>query len=152
MKVRDLMTSDVVVVEAEERLEQAAKKLRKHGISGAPVVEGSKVLGVLSEADLLEVLEEKDVSFFTVLPSPFEVFELPVRVKLGLEKAAKRTGQVAKMRVKEVMSEGAITIPPESDISEAARIIRERDINRLPVVEKGKLVGIITRADLLEAL
>lgn len=152
MKVKDLMSKEVLTVEAEENIDEAGKKLREYKISGAPVVEEGKVVGVLSEEDLLKALEEKEISFFTILPSPFEIIELPIRVRLGLDEAIKRAREVAEMKVRDVMSKGAVTISPEENISEAARVIRERNINRLPVVEEGELVGIITRADLLQAL
>ncbi|GCC10653.1 inosine 5'-monophosphate dehydrogenase [archaeon] len=151
MKVKDFMTKDVVVIEVDESLEEAAKKLRKYRISGAPVLEEGNVIGVISEADLLKALEEKSISLNTLLPSPLDLIELPVRVKLNIDKITKEIKLLGKVKIKDVMTKSAITISPEEDISKAARLMRERGINRLPVVKDSKLVGIITRADLLKA-
>ncbi len=152
MKVKDFMTRDVVVIEADSSLEEAARKLREHKISGAPVVEKDNVVGILSEADLLKALEEKEISLNTLLPSPLDLIELPIRVKLNLDDFLKKMESVGKLRVKDIMSKSVITVSPEADISEAARLMRKRNINRLPVMEDNRLVGIITRADLLRAL
>ncbi len=151
MKVKDFMTKDVVVIEVDESLEEAAKKLRKYRISGAPVLEEGNVIGVISEADLLKALEEKSISLNTLLPSPLDLIELPVRVKLNIDKITKEIKLLGKVKIKDVMTKSAITISPEEDIPKAARLMRERGINRLPVVKDSKLVGIITRADLLKA-
>jgi len=152
MKVEDLMTKEVITLSPDDSLHEAAKKLRENKISGAPVVDGERVVGILSEADLLKALEEEAPEFKTLLPSPLDLLELPFRIKLSLDEATKKAEMIAKLRVRDVMSRNAITISPDADISEAARIMRERNINRLPVVDNGKLVGIITRADLLRAL
>ncbi len=151
MNVEDFMTKDVIVIEADESLEEAAKKLRKYRISGAPVVEDGNVIGVISETDLLKALEEKSISLNTLLPSPLDLIEFPVRVKLNINKITKEIKLLGKLKIKDIMTKSAITISPEEDISKAARLMRERGINRLPVVKDSKLVGIITRADLLKA-
>lgn len=146
------MTKEVITLSPEESLHEAAKKLRENKISGAPVVDNNKVVGILSEADLLKAMEEEAPEFKTLLPSPLDILELPFRIKLSLDEATKKAERIAKLRVKDVMSRNAITITPDASISEAAKIMRERNINRLPVVDNGRLVGIITRADLLKAL
>ncbi|GBE55334.1 inosine-5'-monophosphate dehydrogenase [archaeon BMS3Bbin15] len=151
MNVEDFMTKDVIVIGADESLEEAARKLRKYRISGAPVVEDGNVIGVISEADLLKALEEKSISLNTLLPSPLDLIELPVRVKLNIDKITKEIKLLDKLKIKDIMTKSAITISPEEDISKAARLMRERGINRLPVVKDSKIVGIITRADLLKA-
>lgn len=148
MKVRDVMTRQVVTLSPEESIEQAARKLRENRISGAPVVEGERVVGIVSEADLMRLFEG-EMSINLVLPSPLEIIELPIKMHRQLKEAAKR---LAARRVADIMTRGVITIDEEASIEEAARIMAKHGINRLPVLKEGKLVGIVTRADVIKAL
>jgi len=148
MKVREIMTKQVITLSPEESIEEAAKKLRENRISGAPVVEGDRIVGIVSEADLMKLFES-EMSISLVLPSPLELIELPVKMHRQLKEAAKR---LAATRVRDVMTREVITIDEEASIEEAARTMAKYGINRLPVVREGKLVGIVTRADVLKAL
>jgi CBS domain-containing protein len=148
LKVRDVMTRQVVTLSPEESIEQAARKLRENRISGAPVVEGERVVGIVSEADLMRLFEG-EMSINLVLPSPLEIIELPIKMHRQLKEAAKR---LAARRVADIMTRGVITIDEEASIEEAARIMAKHGINRLPVLKEGKLVGIVTRADVIKAL
>jgi len=148
LKVRDIMTRQVITLSPEESIEDAARKLRENRISGAPVVEGGRVVGVVSEADLMKLFES-EMSINLVLPSPLEIIELPIRMHRQLKEAAKR---IAARRVEDIMTRGVITIDEEAGIEEAARIMAKHGINRLPVIRQGRLVGIVTRADIIKAL
>jgi len=148
LKVRDVMTRQVVTLSPEESIEQAARKLRENRISGAPVVEGERVVGIVSEADLMRLFEG-EMSINLVLPSPLEIIELPIKMHRQLKEAAKR---LAARRVADIMTRGVITIDEEASIEEAARIMAKHGINRLPMLKEGKLVGIVTRADVIKAL
>jgi CBS domain-containing protein len=138
MKVGDVMTGEVVTVPPGASLKEAARLLVEHRISGLPVVDNQNhVLGVVSEADVL----------------PKEVTELPLRRPL-----AWLTGQLKVDRSKleahlvgEAMTAPALTIEPNRPVGAAAKLMVEKGVNRLPVVEDGKLVGIVTRADLVRA-
>lgn len=136
MNVEKLMTSDVVTTRPETSLRDAATLLVQHRISGVPVVDDEgTVVGVLSEADLL--------------------------VKAGGPASGGRllgwlleTDDGEKIRahtVGEAMSAPPITIRPDRPVHEAARLMAAEGINRLPVVADGKLVGILTRADVVRA-
>ncbi|NOZ59855.1 MAG: CBS domain-containing protein [Euryarchaeota archaeon] len=142
------MTRQVITLSPEESIEDAARKLRENRISGAPVVEGGRVVGVVSEADLMKLFES-EMSINLVLPSPLEIIELPIRMHRQLKEAAKR---IAARRVEDIMTRGVITIDEEAGIEEAARIMAKHGINRLPVIRQGRLVGIVTRADIIKAL
>lgn len=148
MKVKDVMTRQVVTLSPEESIEEAAKKLRDNRISGAPVVEGGRIAGIVSEADLMKLFES-EMSISLVLPSPLEIIELPVKMHRQLREAARR---LSVRKVKDIMTREVITIDEEASIEEAARTMAKYGINRLPVVREGKLAGIVTRADVLKAL
>ena len=136
MKVADAMSVDVVTVTPETPLKDAAALLAQHRISGLPVLEAEAVVGVVSEADIVTRSTGRRES----------------RSLLGAWVAGDRDeGNMAAARVGETMSAPAITISPERQVAEAARVMVERGVNRLPVVEDSRLVGILTRADLVRA-
>jgi len=153
-RVKDIMTEDVITVSPDASIYDCAKLLRERRISGVPVVDGDgEVVGMLSEADIMKLIESRDISINLILPSPLDVLELPVRMKLGLDELANSAEKAASARVRDMMTKSVVTISPEEDISKAAKIMADENINRLPVMdEKGKLAGIITRGDIIEAI
>jgi len=137
MKVRELMTEDVVSVRPDASLREAAALLTEHRISGLPVVmDAGEVVGDLSEADIV-AKASGGTGHGGLLSWLFD----PV---IGEEKVAART-------VGEAMSSPVTTISPTRPVHEAARTMISEGVNRLPVVEKGRLVGILTRADIVRA-
>ena len=153
MKIKEIMTESVIFFSPEDSIYEVAKKLRESRISGAPVLEGDRIEGVISEADIMKLVEKEEIELNTFLPSPFDVLELPIRMKLNLDRIMKKIQKTGEMKVKNVMTRKVITINQEEDVSKAASVMREAGINRLPVVnQEGKLVGILTRGDLLKAL
>lgn len=147
MKVKDVMTREVITLSPEVGIEEAAKQLRENKISGAPVVDGDRIVGILSEADLMRLLEEESINL--VFPSPLELIELPIKMHQQLKETIKK---LTASKVKDVMTREVITIGEEARIEEAARLMAKHGINRLPVVKDGKLVGIVTRADVIKAM
>jgi CBS domain-containing protein len=151
-KVEDIMIKEVITFSPDDLVYDAAKMLREKKISGAPVVEDERVIGILSETDLMKLIESHDIDVNTILPSPFDVLELPVRMKLGLDKISDTMKKVASAKVKDIMSKDVVDISKDEDISKAARIMAKGNINRLPVVDDHRLVGIITRGDVIGAI
>lgn len=153
-KIKDVMTKDVTTFSPDASVYDCAKILRENRISGAPVVDDDGgVVGILSETDIIKIIESKDININLILPSPLDVLELPVRMKLGLDDVIKSAKKAASSRAEDVMTKKVMTILPEEDISGATKIMAERNINRLPVIdEKGKLVGIVTRGDVIGAI
>jgi CBS domain-containing protein len=101
----------------------------------------------------MELIESQDFNIQTLLPSPLEVFELPVRMKLKLNESLERIKKATNYRVEDIMTKNVTDISPNTTIGEAARIMSKNNINRLPVIDnKGKLVGIVTRGDIVGAI
>jgi CBS domain-containing protein len=140
MKVHEIMTTDVLTIGPEAPLKDVARILVERGISGMPVCDIERhVLGVVSEADIL----------FKERGRPSEGSAL-VGWMLGgdvMPDAAKSAART----VDEAMTAPAITISPFRFVDEAARLMTEHGVNRLPVVRDGELVGIVTRTDLVRA-
>lgn len=142
MKVRDVMTADVVCVTPDTPLKQVAFLMVERRISGVPVVDtNDAVVGVVSEADFL-IKEEGEHEAEPRHPW-FDLF--------ATDRAAKRAEleRIAARSAGEAMTAPAVTIGPEESLHQAARTMSRRSINRLPVVEDGRLVGIISRADIV---
>lgn len=142
MRVRELMTEKVLTIGPEAPIKDVAKILVANGISGLPVcdIEGH-VLGVISEGDIL--YKEHDPRDGH-LGGPLGWIIDGTPNYAGYVKADALTARKA-------MTSPAITIAPYESAAEAARIMCERHVNRLPVVEDELLVGIVTRADLVRA-
>lgn len=152
MKVRDVMNSRPVTVQAESPVSEAARLLRENKISGMPVLNGDKLAGVVSESDLLRLLSVDDEEGGLWLPSPFEVFEIPFRDLVKWEKMHANLEEIPKKKVGDIMSQNLHEVRPDDSVEEAAAIMTRHRINRLPVVENGRLVGIVTRGDIISGL
>jgi len=142
MKVSEIMTRDVVTLRPDQTLEDAAKLLMETGVSGVPVVQDEKVVGMLSERDLLET---------RTTPRPPRYMELLGGI-IYLDDVKEFQEQLQKTiatKVEQVMSRNVAAVKADSSVAEAAKIILERGVNRVPVIEDGQLVGIVTRSDVL---
>jgi CBS domain-containing protein len=142
MNVRDVMTTEVITVGPTTPLRDVARVLADNRISGLPVVdEAGSVLGVVSEADFLVKEQGAD-----------GIRHRPLARLVGESRTTRaRLARLAARTAGEAMSSPAITVAPWMRIAQAAQVMLERRINRLPVVEHGCLVGIVTRADLIRA-
>jgi CBS domain-containing protein len=139
MRVEEIMTRDVVTVGPDEPIKSVARLLVDHGISGVPVCgRDGEVLGVVSEADILR--REEGIS----CDLPRVLTWVARRLDGELDKLTARTAADA-------MSVAPITARPAQQVADVARSMVDNRINRLPVVSNGRLVGIVTRADLMRA-
>lgn len=154
IKVKDAMEKDVIKFHADDKISDVAQKLRDNKISGAPIVdEDLKVIGIVSEGDIMRLLEVHSPRLNLILPSPLDVIELPIRMKHELDEIAEDMNRAASVLIGEIMTKKVFTIKEEDDISDAAQFMDTHSVNRLPVVDdEGKLIGIITRGDLISAL
>jgi len=152
MLVRDAMTKNPVTCEANTPLREAVGLLRKLHIGGLPVMEGDELAGILTESDILAQLETKRLSDDLWLPSPLEIIEVPVREYINWEKTKHALTNIGDTPVKKVMTHRVITATEEMDIEAAAALMLKEGIARLPVVRGKKLVGILTRADIVQAV
>ncbi|PTD94392.1 histidine kinase [archaeon SCG-AAA382B04] len=153
MKVKNVMTEEVITVDNDASLREAAKLLRKNEISGAPVVDGEEVVGMISEEDILRSFkEEKSFEHDLWLPSPFELVEIPIREILEIREYKKLLNQTGKEDISSVMSDKVFSVGPEDDVSEVAEIMTNKKINRVPVINDSELIGIVAREDIINSL
>lgn len=143
MKAKDVMVSEVVTVHPETTIAEAVALLDKHDVSALPVVDaGGHLLGIISEADLVR------------------------RVEIGTEKhrpwwmeavtgAAVLAGEFAKShgkRVEELMTTDVVSAGEDADLAEIATLLERHRIKRIPITRDGKVVGVVSRSNLIQAL
>jgi CBS domain-containing protein len=149
MLVKDVMSKNVITISPEDSISDAIEKMAKNNISGLIVVEEEKVVGVISESDVLRVFKSE-------IPEISTSTSTALSILLILEKGIKAINEmkkIGKLKVKNLMSKRVFYVKPEDTILEAARIMSKKDVRRLPVIdENGKLVGVISRTDILRAL
>ena len=113
--IREIMTSNPVTISSDSRIEDAARLMREHDIGVLPVMDGDKILGLLTDRDIV------------------------VRAL-----AERRFDE----QVGAIISAGVVTVSPDDDVKKAAELMSERDVRRLPVCDKGRLVGIVSVGDI----
>jgi CBS domain-containing protein len=132
MRLKDVMTSPVVIVTPTTRLKQVVALLVRHGFNAVPVVHGGDLVGIVSEADLVGLESSPD----------------PRAHALRQPTPATRAPHL----VGEVMTRQVLALPPDADAAEAARLMLDRGVKSVPVVAGRRVVGIVTRRDLLRVL
>ena len=148
MNVRDIMDPEPVTVGPGDDVEHAVRLLRRHELPGVPVVnEGGRCVGIVTEADLVLSDEQGDLH----LPHYIELFGGVVYLE-PLRRFEERLRRAFASKVRDMMTPDPVTIDADASVEQAAHLIATRKHNRLPVVEHGRLVGVVTRVDVLDAL
>ncbi len=146
MIAKDIMTREVISVRPKDKLEDVAKLLVVNKISGVPVVDDEcHLLGIISEQDLLIKADELKMPFYITLFDSIIFIENPIRFNNNLKK-------YTAVNVNEVMTEKVIAVEEDATIPEIIAKMHAHKINRVPVVRHNKLVGIISRNDILKSL
>ncbi len=145
LKAKNIMTEDVVTIGPKADVEEAAQILSENNVSGLPVVKDGKVLGIISEKDL--IIKDKKLHF----PDYIDLLGGIIYLE-SYKKFEEEFKKFIAVNVEELMTEDVITISPETPVEDIATIMVEEEVNRIPVVENDKLVGIVTRADLVRDL
>ncbi|MGI8511456.1 MAG: CBS domain-containing protein [Solirubrobacteraceae bacterium] len=146
--VGDIMERDPVSVSPSDDVERVIRVLQENELPGVPVVnDGGRCVGIVTESDLILSEEGADLH----LPHHIDLFGGVIFVE-SMKHFEERLKKAFASEVQEMMTEDPITIEPSATVEEAGKLIAERRHNRLPVVEHGRLVGVVTRVDVLEAL
>ncbi|RLC25409.1 MAG: hypothetical protein DRH21_04025 [Deltaproteobacteria bacterium] len=144
-KAKDIMTKDLITVLPETEIAQATKLILEKGINGVPVVDKGKLVGILCQSDLIAQQKKLPIpSFFTFLDG-----FIPLTSIKQLEKEAQK---IAATTVAHAMTTNPVTVRPETDVEEVAALMVGKNFHTLPVLDKGKLVGIVGKKDVLKTL
>jgi CBS-domain-containing membrane protein len=143
MRAMDVMVRDVITVKPDDDVAEVVKLLTENDVSALPVVDDNgNVVGVISEADLIhreEIDTEKQHPWWLEAVMPASTLA---------EEFAKSHGR----RVEEIMSTDAVTAAEDTSLGEIAMLLERHRIKRIPIVREGKLVGIVSRSNLIQAL
>lgn len=136
LRLNDIMTRDVLTATPDMTIRDAMDLLSERHVSGAPVLDGGKLVGLFSASDILELLADLN----DMNPS------LTFRRRKG------RTSPLEDVTVDEVMTRKVHSLPPDAAVDEAAMLMVEKQIHRVLVVEEGVIVGIVSTSDVAKAV
>ena len=146
LKVKDIMTTEVITVSPETEIVQATNLLLENRINGVPVTdETGKLVGILCQSDLIAQQKKFPIpSFFTLLNGL-----IPLISKKQIEKQIRK---IAAITVAQAMTPNPVTVQPDMNIEEVAALMVDRNFHSIPVVDEGELVGIVGKEDMLRTL
>jgi CBS domain-containing protein len=152
MKIRDIMVKNVVSLKPTDTVKDAFEKFHENNISGCPVVnDKGEVIGMFTETDLLKSLNKYQREFRMIYP-PY----IPIGISFVETKKQKKVmstlQEIGNTEIEKVMRSSIITVSADESIEHALQLMVENSINRLPVVKSNKLVGIITRGDVIKGI
>jgi len=142
MNASDIMTPRVITAGLDTPINELVALMLTNRISAVPVVQDGKLLGIVSEGDLIRRAET------ATEPKRSRWLEIATSISTLAHDYAKSHGR----RASEVMTIDVISVTPETPIADIAALLEKHHIKRVPVVDHGKLVGIVSRANLLQAL
>ncbi|MEE8329107.1 MAG: CBS domain-containing protein [Thermodesulfovibrionia bacterium] len=145
LKAKDFMKKNVITIRPEATVEELARLLIEHRISGAPVVDDKKnLIGIVTENDLIN--QNKRLHIPTVIRL-FDAFFV-----LGSGKIEEEIKKMTAATVEEICSKKVVSITEETSLEEIATIMSEKKIHLLPVLRDGVVVGIVGKADVVSAI
>ena len=153
LTVGEVMTREVETIEPDRTLTEMDRLLVARGISGVPVVEGDRIVGIVSQTDVIRILygeqqEARKVSAF--FDSPFPI---PLASLAHLARDRRRIADhMTKLRVRDVMTPAPARVAPDASVEEVARLMSREGFHRVPVVEGERLVGIVSTMDFVRLL
>lgn len=146
LKVKDIMTRKLITISPETEIIQATKLLLENRINGIPVTdETGKLVGILCQSDLIAQQKKIPIpSFFTFLDGLITL--------TSMKQLEKQVQKIAAITVAQAMTPNPVTVQPDTDIETVAALMVDRSFHTIPVVDKGKLVGIVGKEDILKTL
>lgn len=146
LTARDIMTKEVVTVKLDTSIRDLAGIITTHHIGSIPVVDSEgNLVGIVTESDLIE----QDKSFH--IPTVISLFDWVIYLE-SEKKFEKELKRMTARTVGDICAREVVTVTPATPVSEIADIMSGKKIHALPVVEEGKLVGIVSRIDLIRSM
>jgi CBS domain-containing protein len=146
IKAKDLMTKKIITVSPEAEITQAVNLLLENRINGVPVINtAGELVGILCQSDL--IAQQKSIP----IPSLFTLLDGYISLTTS-KRMDKEVEKIAATKVAEAMTANPVTVDPETDIEKVAALMVEKNYHTLPVIDAGKLVGILGKEDVLRTL
>ncbi len=146
LKAKDIMTREIISVSPDTEIANAAKILLERRINGLPVIDASgRLVGILCQSDL--VAQQKTIP----LPSVFTLLESYIPLT-SIKRIDKEVEKIAAITVKQAMTPNPVTVGPQTDIEDVAKLMVDNKYHTLPVMEGDNVVGIVGKEDVLKTL
>jgi len=153
MKVKEIMATDLLMLLPENTVAEAVRLFGKRHIGGAPVIDNDgNLVGMLTDADIFKNLRLKYKQYNISFPSGVGMPSVDFRSTVQYNELKKAYKNMAETKVKDIMVTKVITAGPEDHIEAIVPMLVDNKINRVPVIEKGKVVGLISRGDIIRVL
>jgi CBS domain-containing protein len=148
MLVRDIMSTPVITVTPETSIQEVARLMRDHHISGLPVLDGNRrLVGIVSEVDLIaRHAPAREPQYLSLLWAA-----IPLRLD-DYTRYKEQVRHILAVNAEQLMTHPPATVRPDDTIEHAAGLMVKPGYSSLPVVEQGRLVGIVTRTDLVRLI
>jgi CBS domain-containing protein len=151
LKVRDVMTKDVTTIAPDTLVKDAATLLAQRNVSGLPVMDGDRIVGIFTEADVLRSIKTTKKDLRLVYPS-ISSLGIAFQEEITQREILEAYNEIGQMPVRDVMTKEVYAVEPDISVTDAIMKMVRNDIHRLPVVDKGNLIGIVTRGDIIRGL
>jgi len=150
MKVRDVMSENPFTLPPTASVAAAAIALAESRVGGCPVVDATgRIVGMLTELDVLEALKTQHKELKVLMP-PEISFGISFVEIVQTKEAASAFAEVGDWPIERVMTKNIASVAPQDDVEKAIQLMVKHRIHRVPVIEGGRLVGIVTRTDILK--
>lgn len=148
MLIKEIMTEKVLSVGSQTKITEVAKILHEYKIHGLPVVDGDKLVGIITETDFF-TKDENDI----YLPFYVEFLKNVSSEESSSEKNKETVAKLIDSKAEDIMTRDCITIFPDDDVKTMFKLVKEANLHTVPVVsQSGKLVGIVTVADIIKLI
>lgn len=149
LRVRDIMTTQVVTLSGNDTVKDATITFAVDNVSGAPVIdEDYRLIGIITENDILSLIIKYDKKLNLEDPT-LHMLAVPMDGEVTDENLKRVSKEISETRVADIMSKTVLTTSPDSKIMDVLTAMINMDVNRVPVLEKGVLVGIVSRGDII---
>lgn len=146
LKIGDIMETNVVTVGPDASVRELSQLLGERGVSGVPVVDGDdRVIGVVTEGDI--IMQDAELHF----PHYIQFLDGVIFLE-SVQRFAERFRKAFGAKVSDIMSREVWSVGPDAGVHEVATLMADEKVNRIPVVEDERIVGIVTRADVVGAI
>ncbi len=147
LTAKDIMTEKVITIGSDASIEELSEALLKNKVSGMPVTDSNgELIGIVTEADI--IVRDTDLHF----PRYFKLLDAIIYLE-SFTKFRENLKKHLATKVEDIMTKKVVTITTQTPVSDAAQIMLQKKINRLPVIDSdGRLTGIVTRADIVKSM
>jgi len=149
LKAKDIMTKNVISIGPDDTIEEAARLMFLNGLSGVPVLDKEdQLVGILTEGDLVKKEKAVDLPLMFNLLGTLIYLDNPANG----DEIEKQLKDITAIKVKELMSRVVVTVAPDAALEDVANTSLNKKVNPIPVVQSGKIVGIVSRADFVRLI